>query len=119
MPLAGSLVHDTSTNNPPPEKTNDVGGIAGDRVKSYVERVARIMEERKETTKAFSEDIKEIIAEAKGQGFDGKLIRKVAAEKVRRDNMDKDDLAEEEELLRIYFRAAGVALPPQHDDEDE
>ena len=51
----------------------DVGGIAGDRLKSFVERIERLEEERR----ALSNDIKEVYAEAKGTGFDTKVMRQI------------------------------------------
>jgi uncharacterized protein (UPF0335 family) len=78
----------------------DVGGIAGERLKSFIERIERLEEEKK----ALAEDIKEVFAEAKGVGFDVKTIRQVL--KLRR--MDKDDLDEQEALLDTYLRALGM-----------
>jgi uncharacterized protein (UPF0335 family) len=82
----------------------DVGGIAGDRLKSFIERIERLEEERK----TLSNDIKEVYAEAKGTGFDVKIMRQVI--RIRR--MDKDDLDEQETLLDIYRRALGM-LPAE------
>ncbi len=78
----------------------DVGGIAGERLKSFIERIERLEEEKR----ALSEDIKEVYAEAKGTGFDPKIMRQVI--RIRR--MDKDDLDEQESLLDIYKRALGM-----------
>jgi len=82
----------------------DVGGIAGDRLKSFIERIERLEEERK----ALSNDIKEVYAEAKGTGFDTKIMRQV----IRLRKMDKDDLDEQEALIDIYKRALGM-LPEE------
>ena len=82
----------------------DVGGIAGERLKSFVERVERLEEERR----ALGNDIKEVYAEAKGNGFDPKIMRQV----IRLRRMDKDDLDEQETLLDVYRRALGM-LPPE------
>jgi len=82
----------------------DVGGIAGDRLKSFVERIERLEEERK----ALGDDIKEVYAEAKGTGFDPKIMRQV----IRLRRMDKDDLDEQETLLDVYRRALGM-LPEE------
>jgi uncharacterized protein (UPF0335 family) len=78
----------------------DVGGIAGDRLKSFIERIERLEEEKK----ALQEDIKEVFAEAKGTGFDVKIMRQIL--KIRK--MDKDDLDEQEALLDVYKRALGM-----------
>jgi uncharacterized protein (UPF0335 family) len=82
------------------EDSADVGGIAGDRLKSFIERIERLTEE----VVALREDIKEVYAEAKGNGFDIKTMRQVL--KIRK--MDKDDLDEQEALLDIYMRALGM-----------
>jgi uncharacterized protein (UPF0335 family) len=78
----------------------DVGGIAGDRLKSFIERIERLEEEKK----ALQEDIKEVFAEAKGTGFDVKIMRQIL--KLRK--MDKDDVDEQEALLEVYKRALGM-----------
>ena len=79
----------------------DVGGIAGDRLKSFVERIERLEEEKK----TLQADIKEVYAEAKGTGFDTKIMRQL----IRIRKMDKDDLDEQETLLDLYKRAVGMA----------
>ena len=82
----------------------DVGGIAGERLKSFIERIERLEEERR----ALGADIKEVYAEAKGTGFDTKIMRQV----IRLRRMDKDDLDEQESLLDVYKRALGM-LPAE------
>jgi uncharacterized protein (UPF0335 family) len=82
----------------------DIGGIAGDRLKSFIERIERLEEERR----ALGADIKEVYAEAKGTGFDTKIMRQV----IRLRRMDKDDLDEQESLLDVYKRALGM-LPAE------
>ncbi|MDB5406041.1 MAG: hypothetical protein JWL84_953 [Rhodospirillales bacterium] len=78
----------------------DVAGIAGDRLKSFIERIERLEEEKR----ALAEDIKEVFAEAKGTGFDTKIMRQII--KIRK--MDKDELDEQETLLDVYMRALGM-----------
>jgi uncharacterized protein (UPF0335 family) len=78
----------------------DVGGIAGDRLKSFIERIERLEEEKR----ALSADIKEVYAEAKGTGFDAKVMREI----IRLRRMDKDDLDEQESLIELYKRALGM-----------
>ena len=78
----------------------DVGGIAGDRLKSFIERIERLEEEKR----ALAEDIKEVYAEAKGTGFDTRIMRQI----IRLRKRDKDDLDEEETLLDVYKRALGM-----------
>lgn len=79
----------------------DVGGIAGERLKSFIERIERLEEEKR----ALAEDIKEVFSEAKGVGFDVRTMRQIL--KLRR--MDQDDLDEQEALLDTYKRALGMA----------
>jgi uncharacterized protein (UPF0335 family) len=88
----------------------DVGGIAGERLKSFIERIERLEEEKK----ALAEDIKEVYAEAKGVGFDTKTMRQII--KIRK--MDQDDLDEQEALLDTYKRALGM-LPDLTEEEPE
>ncbi len=75
----------------------DVGGIAGERLRTFVERVERLEEEKA----ALIADIKEVYAEAKGGGFDIKILRKIISLR----KLDKSDRLEQEELLDIYMRA--------------
>ena len=82
----------------------DVGGVAGDRLKSFIERVERLEEEKK----AIAEDIKEVMGEAKSTGFDPKIIRKVI--KLRK--MDNDARQEEEYLTDLYLAAIGEGMAP-------
>ena len=79
----------------------DVGGIAGERLKSLIERIERLEEEKK----ALADDIKDVYAEAKGNGFDTKVIRKVVS--IRR--QDREKRREEEEILDLYLSALGMA----------
>ena len=82
----------------------DVGGIAGDQLKSFIERIERLEEERR----TLGEDLKEVYAEAKGNGFDTKIMRQI----VRLRRMDQDDLNEQETLHDVYRRALGM-LPSE------
>jgi uncharacterized protein (UPF0335 family) len=83
----------------------DVGGVAGEQLKSFIERIERLEEERR----ALSGDIKEVYAEAKGTGFEPKIMRQIV--KIRK--MDKEELDEEESLLDLYKRALGMAPETQ------
>ena len=78
----------------------DVGGIAGDRLRSYIERIERLEAEKI----ALTADIREIFSEAKGNGFDIKIMRQI----VRLRRMDRQDRLEQEELLAIYQHAIGM-----------
>lgn len=80
--------------------TQDVGGVAGKRLKSVIERVERLEEEKK----ALADDIKDIFAEAKATGFDTATIRRII--KLRK--MDKEKRQEADELLELYKSAIGM-----------
>jgi len=79
----------------------DVGGVAGEQLRSFIERIERLEEEKS----ALSGDIKEVYAEAKGNGFEPRIMRQII--KIRK--MDKDALDEEESLLDLYKRALGMS----------
>ena len=72
-------------------------GIAGDRIRSFVERIEHIEEE----IKALNEGKKEIFAEAKGDGFDVKVLKEI----IRLRKQDQDERDEHESLLDLYLRA--------------
>jgi len=78
----------------------DVGGIAVERLKSFIERIERLEEEKR----VLGSDIKEVYAEAKGTGFEPKIMRQII--KIRK--KDKEEVDEEESLLDLYKRALGM-----------
>jgi uncharacterized protein (UPF0335 family) len=87
----------------------EVGGIAVERLRSLVERIERLEEEKK----ALADDIKEIYAEAKSAGFDTKVLRQV----IRQRKIDARELEEQETILDLYRRALGmIELPPDFDE---
>ena len=76
------------------------GGIAADRLRSIIERIERLEEERK----ALGSDIKDIYSEAKSAGLDVKVIRAV----VRIRKQEPAEVEEQESLLDVYRRALGM-----------
>ena len=76
-------------------------GFAKEHLRSFIERIERLEEEKK----ALADDIKEVYSEAKGTGFDTKIMRQIL--KIRK--MDKDDVDEQETLLDLYKQALGMA----------
>lgn len=74
----------------------EVGGIAADRLRSFVERVEKLEEEKA----ALTADIRDVYAEAKGAGFDVKTLRQI----VRLRKLDAADRQEQEHLLDLYKR---------------
>ncbi len=76
------------------------GGIAADRLRSLVDRIERLDEERK----ALGNDIKDIYAEAKSAGFDVKVLRQL----IRIRKQEAAEVEEQETLLDLYRRALGM-----------
>lgn len=79
---------------------DDVAGVTPDRLRSFIERIENLDEEKR----AVAEQVKEVFAEAKGEGFDVKVMREVL--KLRR--MKPHDRAEQDELLEVYLSALGM-----------
>lgn len=73
--------------------------VAADRLRSFIERIERLDEEKA----AIMADQKEVYAEAKGEGYDAKILRQV----VRIRKMDTADRQEQEALLDLYLSALG------------
>ena len=76
------------------------GGVAADRLRSIVERIERLEEERK----ALASDIKDIYAEAKSAGFDVKVLRQL----IRIRKQEAAEVEEQETMLDVYRRALGM-----------
>ena len=80
--------------------------VAQDQLRAFVERIERMEEEKA----AIAADIKEIYGEAKGNGFDVKILRQI----VRIRKQDANERMEQEALLELYMSALGmVAAPPE------
>jgi uncharacterized protein (UPF0335 family) len=91
---------------------SDVGGVAADHLRSFIERIERLEEEKK----GIADDIKEVFAEAKGTGFDVKAMRAV----LRLRKMDKADYQEQEYMIDLYKHALGMLeMPPAAVTEEE
>ena len=84
---------------------NDAVGIPGERILSFIERIEHIDEE----LKALNEGKKEIFFEAKGEGFDVKVLKEI----LRLRKQDQDERDEQESLLDLYLRAMKSAEPAQ------
>ena len=84
--------------------TDSQGGAdkaTADELRQFIERYERLEEEKKEV----ADQMKEVMAEAKGRGYDTKVMRKIIALRKR----DADDVAEEEAVLDLYKSALGMA----------
>ena len=79
--------------------TESASTVAADRLRSFIERVERLEEDKV----ALGNDIKEVYAEAKGEGYDVKILRQIV--KIRK--MDRADRQEQEALLDLYLAALG------------
>lgn len=80
----------------------DVGGVAADRLRTFIERIERLEEEKK----ALADDVKEVFSEAKGSGFDIKVMRQI----IRLRKMDTADRREMDEVMAVYMRALEMEL---------
>ena len=74
--------------------------VAAEELRAFIERYERLEAEKKDIVDAQ----KEVMAEAKGRGYDTKVLRKVISLRKR----DKDDIAEEEAILEMYKAALGM-----------
>jgi len=79
-------------------------GIAAHQLRSFIERIERLEEEKA----GIAQDIREVYAEAKSSGFEPKIMRQVV--KLRK--MDRDDRQEQEALLDLYMTAVGYESTP-------
>jgi len=77
------------------------GGVAAGQLRSFVERIERLEEEKK----TISDDIKDVFGEAKANGFDTKILRQV----IRLRKQDASERQEQEALLDLYMHALGMA----------
>ena len=75
----------------------EVGGVSTDRLRSFIDRIERLEEEKM----ALAADIREVYSEAKGAGFDVRVMRQL----IRLRKLDKGDRTQMEEILSVYERA--------------
>ncbi|SFR36287.1 Uncharacterized conserved protein, UPF0335 family [Yoonia tamlensis] len=80
--------------------TDSVSTVAGDELRQFIERYERLEAEKKDIAEAQ----KEVMAEAKGRGYDTKVLRKIVAIRKR----DANDIAEEEAVMDMYMAAIGM-----------
>jgi uncharacterized protein (UPF0335 family) len=89
MPTAAAAVKEEASTN-----------FAREQLKAFIERVERLQEEKK----ALSDDIRDVFAEAKGNGFDVKALRTV----IRLRRLDADERREQDAILETYLHALGM-----------
>lgn len=87
---------DETNPNPNPQ----VGGVAVDRLRSLIDRIERLEEERS----SIGQDIKDIYAEAKSAGFDPKVLKVIIGIRKK----DPAEVEDQENLLDVYRRALGM-----------
>lgn len=83
--------------------------VAGDQLRAFFERIERLHDERQ----AIGDDIKEVFAEAKANGFDTKVM-KIVLQKRR---MDHAERLEQETIVELYMTALGMSLAHAHEGE--
>jgi uncharacterized protein (UPF0335 family) len=93
-------VTDAATDAEAKGKSKDATRFAKDQLKALVERIEHLEDEKK----AIADDIKDVYAEAKGNGYDVKALRKI----IRLRKQDKNERAEEEAILETYMHALGM-----------
>ena len=82
------------------EKYADIAGISGEHLEQYIARIEHLEEEKTDLL----QDIRDIYLEAKGNGFDAKIMRQI----VRMRKMDKHELDEQETMIDLYRQALGM-----------
>lgn len=85
-----------------PQKGGNALAFAKDQLKAFIERVERLEEEKK----ALADDIRDVYAEAKGNGFDAKVLRII----VRMRKMDAGEREEQAAILDTYLHALGMQI---------
>jgi uncharacterized protein (UPF0335 family) len=83
--------------------SDSIEAITADQLKAFVERIERLEEDKK----AIADDIKDVYAEAKANGYDVKVLRKVVSLR----KQDKAEREEQEAILDLYLQALGMLLP--------
>lgn len=89
---------------------SDIGGVSSAQLKSFIVRIETLEEEKT----ALGEQIRDVFAEAKGTGFDVKIIRQIL--KIRK--LETQERLEQEELLDLYLTALGMSIPSSEDHQD-
>ncbi len=82
------------------KQTDATYAVTASELRQFIERIERLEAEKKD----IADQQKEVMAEAKGRGYDTKVMRKIVALRKR----DKDDIAEEEAVLEMYKEALGM-----------
>jgi uncharacterized protein (UPF0335 family) len=105
--VGGAHTSDGKSRPNRPSGGSDAHGVARDQLRSFIERIERLEEEKK----TIADDIKDVYGEAKGAGFDTKILRKTIA--IRK--QDPQERAEQEAILDTYLQALGMIDYPDED----
>lgn len=89
----------TDSSSASTDSTPAFGGIAAEALRQFIDRIERLEEEKR----TLSEDIKDVYGQAKSQGFDTKVIRKIVSLR----KQDRQEREEQEQLLELYLAAIG------------
>ncbi len=81
---------------------DEINSATAGQLKAFIERIERLEEEKRTIT----DDIKDVYAEAKGTGFDAKILRKIVSLR----KQDANERREQEELLEVYMRQLGMEI---------
>jgi len=84
---------------------SDAHGVARDQLRAFIERIERLEEEKQ----TISDDIKDVYGEAKGVGFETKILKKIVALR----KLDKNERMEQETILDTYMAALGMIDEPR------
>ena len=98
--MMGDLKFTTAGDYMMNDTTNDTYGVTADELRSFIERYERLDAEKKE----IGEQQKDVLAEAKGRGYDTKVLRKIVS--IRRRN--RDDVENENAVTELYMSALGM-----------
>lgn len=88
---------------------SEPGGVAAGQLRAFIERIERLEEEKK----TLADDIRDVYAEAKGNGYDTKIMRQV----VRLRKKDSAERQEEEAILDLYMHALGMVASAAADED--
>jgi uncharacterized protein (UPF0335 family) len=86
---------------PPQLSVVETEPLPGEEIRQFIERYESLEAQKKD----LAEEMKEVMAEAKGRGYDVQILKKIIAIRKR----DTDDIAEEEAILELYTEALGMA----------
>jgi uncharacterized protein (UPF0335 family) len=101
LPLRDEQSHQKETSMPPHLQVVETEPLPGEEIRQFIERFESLEAQKKD----LMEEMKEVMAEAKGRGYDTRILKKIIAIRKR----DKDDIAEEEAILELYKQALGMS----------